>query len=243
MPISLCNVCGCSMAMFNGSVDYSQRLYRPQSQNYLLSGLLRNFAHPWSIGLMQSLSKCQTFLFIVVSVLLNPGLYLLWTLLWSCSCLVAQLCLTLCDPMDCSPPGSSVHGISKTRVLGWDLNIPVYWPCKIWVNIYPQHFNYNFSNPEVLKILVICYKILFQNGIFPTRRVGNAVFSESSHICTTLPPFAFVLEVVWAECRAPSCSFSPCSCGSVPSWHSGCLSYSSAFCLHLAGLDHEALLS
>ena len=26
------------------------------------------------------------------------------------SCLVAQLCLTLCDPMDCSPPGTSVHG-------------------------------------------------------------------------------------------------------------------------------------
>ena len=25
-------------------------------------------------------------------------------------CLVAQLCLTLCDPMDCSPPGSSVQG-------------------------------------------------------------------------------------------------------------------------------------
>ena len=25
-------------------------------------------------------------------------------------CLVTQLCLTLCDPMDCSPPGSSVHG-------------------------------------------------------------------------------------------------------------------------------------
>ena len=24
---------------------------------------------------------------------------------------VVQLCLTLCDPMDCSPPGSSVHGI------------------------------------------------------------------------------------------------------------------------------------
>ena len=26
-------------------------------------------------------------------------------------CLVTQLCLTLCNPMDCSPPGSSVHGI------------------------------------------------------------------------------------------------------------------------------------
>ena len=27
--------------------------------------------------------------------------------------LVTQLCLTLCDPMDCSPPGSSVYGISR----------------------------------------------------------------------------------------------------------------------------------
>ena len=32
---------------------------------------------------------------------------------------VAQLCLTLSDPMDCSPPGSSVHGICQARVLQW----------------------------------------------------------------------------------------------------------------------------
>ena len=30
-------------------------------------------------------------------------------------CLVAQLCLILCDPMDCSPPGSSVHGVSPGK--------------------------------------------------------------------------------------------------------------------------------
>ena len=30
-----------------------------------------------------------------------------------------QLCLTLCDPMDCSPPGSSVHGILQARILEW----------------------------------------------------------------------------------------------------------------------------
>ena len=30
---------------------------------------------------------------------------------------VTQLYLTLCDPMDCSPPGSSVHGILKARIL------------------------------------------------------------------------------------------------------------------------------
>ena len=33
--------------------------------------------------------------------------------------LVAQLCLTLSDPMDCSSPGSSVHGISQARALEW----------------------------------------------------------------------------------------------------------------------------
>ena len=32
---------------------------------------------------------------------------------------VAQSCLTLCDPTDCSPPGSSVQGILKARILEW----------------------------------------------------------------------------------------------------------------------------
>ena len=30
-----------------------------------------------------------------------------------------QSCLTLCDPVDCSPPGFSVHGISQARILEW----------------------------------------------------------------------------------------------------------------------------
>ena len=34
-------------------------------------------------------------------------------------CSVTQLCLTACDPMDCSPPGSSVHGIFQARILEW----------------------------------------------------------------------------------------------------------------------------
>ena len=37
--------------------------------------------------------------------------------------LVAHLCLTLCDPLDCSPPGFSVHGISQARIL----KLPEYW--------------------------------------------------------------------------------------------------------------------
>ena len=45
--------------------------------------------------------------------------------------LVTQSCLTLCDPKDCSPPGSSVHGILQARIMDgmacpppWDLPNP-----------------------------------------------------------------------------------------------------------------------
>ena len=34
-------------------------------------------------------------------------------------CLSAQSCPTLCNPMDCSPPGFSVHGIFQARMLEW----------------------------------------------------------------------------------------------------------------------------
>ena len=36
---------------------------------------------------------------------------------------IAQSCLTLSDPMDCSLPGFSIHGIFQARVLEWGVNI------------------------------------------------------------------------------------------------------------------------
>ena len=39
-----------------------------------------------------------------------------------CACMHAkslQSCLTLCDPVDSSPPGSSVHGIPQARIMEW----------------------------------------------------------------------------------------------------------------------------
>ena len=36
-----------------------------------------------------------------------------------CCCLVAQLCPTLCNPKDCSPPGFSINGILQARILKW----------------------------------------------------------------------------------------------------------------------------
>ena len=34
-------------------------------------------------------------------------------------CVFSQSCLTLCNPMNCSPPGLSVHGIFQARILEW----------------------------------------------------------------------------------------------------------------------------
>ena len=36
-----------------------------------------------------------------------------------CCAKLLQSCPTLCDPMDCSPPGSSVRGILQARILEW----------------------------------------------------------------------------------------------------------------------------
>ena len=41
------------------------------------------------------------------------------TLAYMCVCIVAQLCLTLCDLMVCSLPVSSVHQIFQVRILEW----------------------------------------------------------------------------------------------------------------------------
>ena len=44
--------------------------------------------------------------------------YFFATLFINCCCLVAKSCLPLCDPMDCSPPGSSAHGDSPGKNTG-----------------------------------------------------------------------------------------------------------------------------
>ena len=57
-------------------------------------------------------------------------------------CLVAKSCLTLCNPMDCRPPSSSVHEISQTRILEWiatsfsSSNVYVWWVFFFFFNLF-----------------------------------------------------------------------------------------------------------
>ena len=52
-------------------------------------------------------------------VLISTVEWLSYTFCCCCCCLVAQSCPILCNPTDCSPPGSSVHGILQARILEW----------------------------------------------------------------------------------------------------------------------------
>ena len=51
-------------------------------------------------------------------VLVHP-IFLVCLFYVVCVCVLTQLCLTLCNPMDCSLPDSSVHGIFQARILEW----------------------------------------------------------------------------------------------------------------------------
>ena len=73
------------------------------------------------------------------SLLSTPGLPS-FMLVWSHSSdmntqhvcvLVTQLCLTLCNPLDCSPPGSYVHGILRARILEW-VAVPFFRGSQPW---------------------------------------------------------------------------------------------------------------
>ena len=57
------------------------------------------------------------FVLLLVQILIFPCLGP--KIMWKVKILVAQLCLTLCDSMDCIPPNSSVHRILQRRILDW----------------------------------------------------------------------------------------------------------------------------
>lgn len=94
-----------------------------------------------------------------------------------------QLCLTICDPMDCSPPGSSVHGILQARILEWVVisfsrgSPPRDWTCisRIADDFLPLSHLKNLSPTLVLFLLFYLsffFKRLVNSGFkIPTKNV------------------------------------------------------------------------
>ena len=79
---------------------------------------------------------------------------------------VAQLCPTLSAPMDCSLPGSSIHGIFQARVLEWGAIAFSESHCRVWVKM--------FSPIERAK-LCLPASHLPQKEDFPSERAQECV--------------------------------------------------------------------
>ena len=71
-----------------------------------------------------------------------------------------QLCLTLCDPVDCNPPGSSVHAISQARLLEW-LAMPSSRH-EFYINIQIKNTSYLHTDHPLSTSVPLCLSIRTQ---------------------------------------------------------------------------------
>ena len=69
---------------------------------------------------------------------------------------VAQSSQTLCDPMDCSLPGFSIHGISQARVLEW---VAISFSK---LSSYTIYFPVMFKSFTIMRIIVFFYEFLLE---------------------------------------------------------------------------------
>ena len=82
-------------------------------------------------------------------------------------CMYAQSYLTLCDPMDCSPPGSSVHGIFQASTLEW---VAISYSRGssqprdgTWVSCIDRQTVFHCATWEALIMLILGYFILYSD--------------------------------------------------------------------------------
>ena len=102
---------------------------------------------------------------------------------YTCVCAKSlQSCLILCDTMDCSPPGSSVHGIPQARILEWvavsfsrGSSWPRDWPTSL---VSPTLAGRFFTTSTTWEIHYYTYSFFFflkmpKNSLSKTKDIGN----------------------------------------------------------------------
>ena len=107
-------------------------------------------------------------------------------------CVYAQLCQTLCDPMDCSPPGSSVHVILQARMLEW-VAMPSSrvssqrwdWTCVSWI---AGRFFTSWVTKEYMEYMVLYKYILKRSpGLDKKLNLNPTLFLASFVTFSKLP--------------------------------------------------------
>ena len=96
------------------SIFYSTDVSAPRSSVLLLPWRLLKTSHRAQLkaGLFDFVSSVGSVLIFTFSPFAS-FFFFHWSIWLICCCLVAKLCQRFCHPTDCSPPGSSVHGISR----------------------------------------------------------------------------------------------------------------------------------
>ena len=107
---------------------------------------------------------------------------------------VAQLCPTLCDPMDCSPPGSSTHGIFQARVLEWGAISFSDWLAQVlgksWQLLCWQFSSVQFSCCDPMDCSMPGFTVHYHPPELAqahVHRVGDAI-QQSHHLSSPSPP-------------------------------------------------------
>ena len=108
--------------------------------------------------------------------------------------LVSQLCLTLCDPMDCSQPGSSVRGISQGRILEWVAvpfsrrsSWPRDWTYVFWVSCIGRQILCNCTAWEVQLLtpfVELCWKSLKTPLVYPLSFLLFLCYFDFHFLCS-----------------------------------------------------------
>ena len=113
------------------------------------------------------------------------GCVILYDINKACVCVFSQLCLTLCDSMDCSPQGSSVHGIFWARILNW-FSITFF-----------KGLSWHRDRTHVSCVLLHCRQILY---LHVTWNKGSPGKEERWPLS---PPFKYVIVLQIKLCNTP----------------------------------------
>ena len=112
---------------------------------------------------------------------------------------VAQSCLTLCDPMGCSLPGSSVYGILQARILEWDSH-----------SLLQEIFPIQKSNPGLLYCRQILYHLSHPRSQFTLCWVTNSIpaVSQVWGLCPAMnTDLMYTVSITTPGCKPGGFSF------------------------------------